>query len=168
MVKGKKMKTFILAAVVAAISTAASAVTRNAEVWHVETVTVAEQTYQSQRHCAMQQVPVYGTVHTQHSGNGNILAGAIIGGLIGGTSKGHDSGILPGAIIGGLLGSTQQPRASQVVTGYRMEEVCNNVSVPVSNSKEQYIVHWKWNHKRGYFYSNFTHFVGQTVQVNVD
>ena len=151
-----------------ATATVAEAVTRNAEVWHVETVTVTDQTYQLQTQCSLQQVPVYGNVYTQHSGNNNVLAGAIIGGLIGGTTKNSDSGILPGAIIGGLLGSTQQPRSRRVVTGYRMEEVCNNVSVPISSNSEQYIVHWKWNHKRGYFYSNFTHFVGQTVQVNVD
>ena len=42
----------------------------------------------------------------------------IIGGLIGGTSRGSDSGILPGVIVGGLLGSTTPGAQKQKIIGY--------------------------------------------------
>ena len=163
------MKKTLTAIVFAMTASAALAVTQGAEVWYIENINVQQQTQEPVQECSLQQVPVYGTVHNQHAATGmnnNVLAGAIIGGLIGGTSKGNDSGILPGAIIGGLLGSTTKGAQSRQIIGYKSQEVCNTVYQPINQQVQTQIVHWKYGNKRGYFYSNQKHWVGQTVMVD--
>lgn len=164
------MKKTLTAIILAMISSSAIADIRAAEVWYVENVNVQQQTQEPSQQCSLQQVPVYGTIHNQHASgiNNNVLAGAIIGGLIGGTSKGSDSGILPGMIVGGLLGSTTPGAQRQKIIGYKTQEICNTVYHPINQQVKSQIVHWKYGSKRGYFYSNQKHFVGQTVMVDVD
>ena len=163
------MKKTLTAMVLAMTASAALAATKSAEVWYIENVNVQQQTQEPTQECSMQQVPVYGTVHNQHSTgiNNNVLAGAIIGGLIGGTSRGNDAGILPGVIVGGLLGSTTPGAQKQKIIGYKSQQVCNTVYQPLNQQVQTQIVHWKYGNQRGYFYSNEKHYVGQTVMVDV-
>ena len=82
-----------------------------------------------QRVCETVEVPVYGYVGGGSGATGgDILTGAIIGGIIGNNIKGEKNGGAAGAIIGGMLGNAHgnnRSKGQQVVTGYRTEQRCS-------------------------------------------
>lgn len=89
-----------------------------------------------QQKCWMEEVPVYG-----NSGNvdptGDMLTGAIIGGIIGNNIKGENGGGAAGAVLGGILGhQNAKKKGSQVITGYRQVQQCSTEYV---NQSEEYL-----------------------------
>ena len=89
--------------------------------------------------CQNVEVPVYGTRQGDFNTGGAIIGG-LVGGLLGnqvGGGSGREAatgvGAIAGAIIGGGGGNTQQ-----VITGYRMERQCNNVTTYSEVSRQVY------------------------------
>lgn len=132
------MKTLFAAAAVALMSTSAFAneAAKDVRIFdHTKTVTtnvpITRQT------CQNVQVPIYGQVQRRGS-NGEVLGGAIIGGVIGnqfGSGQGKDAMTILGAILGANSQSVQQ---GNQVTGYTVERRCtDNVSYD-SQTQEVY------------------------------
>lgn len=75
--------------------------------------------------CSTQRVAYQETVNGANSGD--VLGGAIIGGIIGKAAGGNDESAAIGAIIGGAIANEEGKRT---VTKYRDVEVCNRVYSP--------------------------------------
>ena len=159
-------KSLIPLAVIASLaSTAAFAVTRSAKVWHVEKITQVQTSYQNQKQCSLQNVPVYRNIESG-SNSGDVLAGMILGGLLGKGVSGNDKGAAAGAIFGAVIAADKTSN-KRVVSGYRSETVCTTVNVPVETQSYTYIIRWKRQNLRGYIYSDSFYSVGDTVYVDV-
>lgn len=79
--------------------------------------------------CQTVQAPVYGVLD-RPSSDGEVAAGAIIGGVIGNQVSNHDAGAtLAGALIGGALVANSRQQ-EQVVVGYKDQVVCQETYVP--------------------------------------
>lgn len=91
---------------------------------------VVENVPYTEQDCVMVNVPVYGTVQRQGDAAGSALLGMIIGGAMGKGLSGNNDGAAAGAVIGGLIGADKgsRPRNEQVVTGYRQERQCTEVT----------------------------------------
>lgn len=80
---------------------------------------------QTQRVCENVEVPIY--AHGQQTNQaGDVLAGIVVGGVIGKVLTGKDSGAAVGAIIGGAAAANNQ---QQHIVGYRTERQCHMVEV---------------------------------------
>jgi uncharacterized protein YcfJ len=79
---------------------------------------------QPQEVCRNVEVPVYGTVQGQGANGGDVLAGMIIGGLLGKGATGQDNGAAAGAVIGGIIAAENGNNRQRVITGYRSERQC--------------------------------------------
>jgi len=90
----------------------------------------------TQQVCSNVDVPIYGS--TGHDNTGDILTGAIIGGVIGNNIKGERNGGAAGAVIGGLLGNAHGNKKNQGVVGYRQEHRCSNNTSYTTESYEVY------------------------------
>jgi len=75
--------------------------------------------------CKTQTVPYQETV--KGANTGEILGGAIIGGVIGKAATGKDGGAAVGAIIGGAIANE---KGNKTVTRYKDVETCTQVFVP--------------------------------------
>lgn len=87
--------------------------------------------------CENVQVPIYGTVQGQGASGGDVLAGMIIGGLLGKGITNKDNGAAAGAVMGGIIAADKK-KSKQVVTGYRTERQCQQVSVYQTSTVEVY------------------------------
>ena len=123
------MKRILLVSALAA--TSASAETTNATIEDVY-ATVVEQTPYTRQVCQNVEVPIYGTVTRQGGGasGGDVLTGMILGGLLGKGATGKDDGAAAGAVLGGIIAADKanKPRTETVITGYKTERQCENVT----------------------------------------
>lgn len=119
--------------------------------------------------CENVQVPIYGTVQGQGASGGDVLAGMIIGGILGKGVTGNDNGAAAGAVMGGIIAADQNNGNRQVITGYRTERQCSEVMVrqEVSGIRD-YLITFEWNGIYGsaYTYNNYT--LGQRIPVEVN
>lgn len=114
--------------------------------------------------CYDVRVPVYG--RTTSGSNGDVFAGAVIGGAIGnqfGSGSGKDAMTVLGAIIGANEGSKA---TREVIVGYRFEQQCANVASTVNEPViSGYMIEYKFD---GKFYeqrASRKYHVGQRVNV---
>jgi uncharacterized protein YcfJ len=77
--------------------------------------------------CEKNMVPVYADVKTGGANGGDVLAGMIIGGLIGKGATGKDNGAAAGAVLGGMIAADKGGSTQKVLQGYREENVCRTV-----------------------------------------
>ena len=124
--RNEKMKNIvtILATLVAFPSFADGMATNSVRVVGVDPNIETRYEVQDVRVCEQYQVPVYGNMIVEGS-QGDVLAGAIIGGAIGnqfGSGDGKDAMTVLGAIVGANQGS--KPRVRSGVTGYDIETRC--------------------------------------------
>ena len=97
--------------------------------------TVIKQIPYTEETCRLVDVPVYGNVGKEPT-TGDILTGAIIGGVIGNNIKGEKNGGAAGAVIGGLIGANKGKE--QGVVGYRQEEQCTTSTKYTRSEEEVY------------------------------
>ena len=149
------MKRILLVSALAA--TSASAETTNATIEDIY-ATVVEQTPYTRQVCQNVEVPIYGTVTRQGGGasGGDVLTGLILGGLLGKGATGKDDGAAAGAVLGGIIAADKanKPRTETVITGYKTELQCENVTEYKNVNKKVYdysIITFK--SKDGYEYS---------------
>lgn len=123
------MKLVTLTAVMALTATASFGKEVKAQVQDVFT-RVSESVPYTDNECVNVEVPVYGNRNTQGDAASGALSGMIIGGLIGKGVGGNDKGAAAGAVLGGLIGADRaaRPRTERVVTGYRTERQCTEVT----------------------------------------
>lgn len=102
--------------------------------------TVYEHIPVTKRYCENVEVPVYGTRQKQGNAAEGAILGMIIGGLAGKAVTGKDNGAAAGAIMGGVIGADKgaKPKNETVVTGYRTERQCTDVTEYVNNPKNVY------------------------------
>ena len=77
--------------------------------------------------CSVVDVPIYKEVVTGGASTGDVLAGAIIGGVIGnqfGNGKGKDAMTVLGAIVGADSANKNGSRET-VIVGYRQQQQCS-------------------------------------------
>ena len=120
--------------------------------------TVVEQTPYTRQVCQNVEVPIYGTVTRQggSASGGDVLTGMILGGLLGKGATGKDDGAAAGAVLGGIIAADKanKPRTETVITGYKTERQCENVTEYKNVNKKVYdysIITFK--SKDGYEYS---------------
>ncbi|MDB2657104.1 hypothetical protein N9Y60_03510 [Crocinitomicaceae bacterium] len=120
--------------------------------------TVVESTPYTRQVCQNVEVPIYGTVTRQGGGasGGDILGGMILGGLLGKGATGKDNGAAAGAVLGGIIAADKanKPRTETIITGYKTERQCQNVTEYKDINKKVYdysIITFK--SKDGYEYS---------------
>jgi len=124
------MKLFTTSIVASILATASYAESVDAKVQDIFTTTSRDVPY-IERGCFMVNVPVYGTHLRQGSAAEGAILGMIIGGIGGKAITGQNDGAAAGAIIGGVIGADRaqnSTRTEQVVTGYRQEERCTDVT----------------------------------------
>ena len=118
--------------------------------------------------CQDVQVPIYGNVQ-RRSSDGEVLSGAIIGGVIGnqfGNGQGKDIMTVLGAIMG--ANSQQGGKTSQVVTGYRLEQQCQTVYASTTErTLKHYKIYFTWNGHEGTAMTYNEYQVGNSIPVEV-
>lgn len=117
--------------------------------------------------CEQYQVPVYGNVIVEGS-QGDVLAGAIIGGAIGnqfGNGSGKDAMTALGAILGANQAS--RPRVRSGVTGYDIETRCHyeEQMIPV-DIQSGFIVTYEQYGSYYQTYMNNQPRVGSFIEIN--
>jgi uncharacterized protein YcfJ len=103
---------------------------RNAEVSDRFTEYTVSEPY-TKSECVMVDVPIYESRVGGNKAAEGALLGMILGGLAGKGITGNDKGAAAGAIFGGLVGADKggnKPNSEKVVTGYRTEERCTDVT----------------------------------------
>lgn len=165
------MKKFLLTTVIFAFSagTAAIAETVRARITYVEPRYETVTQYVTSTECYNVEVPVYGTVQGGGATGGDVLAGMIIGGILGKGVTGNDNGAAAGAVMGGVIAADNGNRNRQVVTGYRTERQCNDVSVPTQvNQVRDYFIRFEWNGLTGSAYTYNQYNVGDRINATVN
>jgi len=137
----------------AVIATPAMAETTRATIEDVF-ATVVESTPYTRQVCQNVEVPIYGTVTRQGGGasGGDVLTGMILGGLLGKGATGKDDGAAAGAVLGGIIAADKanKPRTETVITGYKTERQCENITEYKDVNKKVYdysIITWTVNGK---------------------
>lgn len=117
----------------------------------------------TQEQCSQVQVPVYGQTHATPN---DVLAGAIIGGVIG-NQFGGGSGQDIATALGAVIGANQAGRPRNGVVGYTNEVRCELVSV---QTETRHFDHYRVTYKRkGKFYvieTDELFEVGQRIYIN--
>ncbi len=118
--------------------------------------------------CTEVQVPIYGSVQGQGASGGDVLAGALIGGILGKALTGDDNGAAFGALAGAMTNAESKKQNQQVITGYKTENRCQQVySVEMQKVLKNYKITYQWNGHYGSSYTYNVYNVGDVIPVTV-
>lgn len=118
--------------------------------------------YVVQEQCSEQLVPVY---QTSRGSNGDVFAGAIIGGAIG-NQFGGGSGKDVMTVLGAIIGANNADRSRQEVVGYTSEWKCSMVEVPQRGVFQYYKVTYRVNGKHYMINTDRAFEIGQRITIN--
>ena len=158
---------FLSSAIVIASFTSAAAETFYATITNVQPryhiVTNSVPTKQ----CYETQVPVYGSVQGEGASGGDVLGGAIIGGILGKALTDNDKGAAFGAIVG-AMGAAENKKTSKQIVGYQKQTKCDTVYVQEQSQQlKDYKISFQWQGVYGSAYT-FNHYnVGDRIPVEV-
>lgn len=166
----------ICGAAIGAITVALTAFNAMAESYTITgTVTGVEPVYRTKtvttpvQKCWTEEVPVYGYTEGKKDPTGDMLTGAIIGGIIGNNLKGEKGGGAAGAVLGGILGHQNATKGEQVITGYRTVNKC---ATHYDDVTEEYLAGYKIQYEalglKGTISSSRNRSVGDSIRVNVN
>jgi uncharacterized protein YcfJ len=163
------MKNVLLATSIFAFSAVSvAAETVRARITSVEPRYETITEYRVTTQCQNVEVPIYGNVQGNGATGGDVLAGMIIGGLLGKGITGDDQGAAAGAVMGGVIAADSNGRNQQVITGYRMERQCSDVSVPTqTNQVRDYLIRFEYNGITGSAYTYNRYNVGDRINATV-
>lgn len=103
-------------------------------------ISVVEDIPRTRKECFEVEVPIYSDrVRSGNSAEGALL-GMILGGAIGKGITGQNDGAAVGAVMGGIIGADQgsKPKTDRVITGYKRETQCNDISYTDQVTKRVY------------------------------
>jgi uncharacterized protein YcfJ len=94
----------------------------------------------TKQYCNIVDVPIYETRRRSGNAAEGALLGMIIGGISGKAITGDDGGAAAGAIMGGVIGADKggRDKTEQVITGYRKERQCEDVTEYENHPKKVY------------------------------
>lgn len=94
----------------------------------------------TKQYCNFVDVPIYKTRTRRGNAAEGALLGMIIGGAAGKAITGKGDGAAAGAVLGGVIGADKgaKPKTEQVITGYRKERQCEDITEYVSQPKKVY------------------------------
>lgn len=159
---------FATAAALSLVATTAAANTALARITKIEPRYQTSYQNVPTTQCQDVQVPIYGTVQGGGATGGDVLAGMIIGGILGKGATGNDKGAAAGAVMGGIIAADQGNGNKQVVTGYKTERQCSEVLVQQQvQTIKNYRITYKWQGMTGtsYTYNNYN--IGDRIPVTV-
>jgi uncharacterized protein YcfJ len=155
-------------AILATMATSAVAETVRARITYVEPRYETVTEYLTTTQCYNVEVPVYGTVHSNGATGGDVLAGMILGGLLGKGITGDDNGAAAGAVMGGVIAADNKGGSQQAIVGYRAERQCSEVGVPTQvNQIRDYLIRFEYNGLTGSTYTYNRYNVGDRIPVQV-
>jgi len=119
--------------------------------------------------CWTEEVPVYGQGPNTDT-TGDMLTGAIIGGILGNNLKGEDGGGAAGAVLGGILGhQNAKNKKGQTITGYRQVNKC---ATEYNSRTEEYLAGYKIGYQalglNGTISSTRSRRIGEDISVNIN
>ena len=88
----------------------------------------------TERRCQDVNIPIY--QQSQGASGGDLLAGILLGGLLGKAATKKDNGAAAGAVIGGIIANENGKKTR--VTGYKTEVHCNDITVYQNSDIETY------------------------------
>ena len=88
----------------------------------------------TERRCQDVNVPIY--QRSQGTSAGDLLAGVLLGGILGKAATKKDNGAAVGAIMGGIIANESGKKTR--VTGYKTEVHCNDIIVYQNSNIETY------------------------------
>lgn len=150
-------------AILAIMATSAVAETVRARITYVEPRYETVTEYRTTTQCSNIEVPVYGTVHRNGATGSDVLAGMIVGGLLGKGLTGNDNGAAAGAVMGGVI-AADNGGSQQVITGYRVERQCSEIGVPTQvNQVRDYLIRFEYNGLTGSAYTYNQYRIGDII-----
>lgn len=162
------MKKTLLAVAMTVLASAANAgQTVYATVMSVTQSTAAVYVDVPVQTCQEIQVPIYRTYRTAPN-SGDVLAGAIIGGIIGnqfGSGSGQDAMTALGAIVGA---NSANGRTHQEVVGYQTEYQCSTRHTTQLQNVTRYTLVVSWYGNTSVVYSDTRRRVGDVIPIQVN
>lgn len=119
-------------------------------------------TYRNVKQCKWVNVPIYG--NGSRGNEGDVIVGAIIGGILGKQITQDDGGAVVGAIIGGAIGSNHNGKR---VIGHQRQKQCwtERQEVSTGNNKRQYFAQIRIQGKLYKVKTNYRLPIGSTVHM---
>ena len=131
--------------------------------------TIEIQNRVANRTCSEVDVPIYG--NTGKAQTGEVLGGAIIGGILGnqvGGGKGKDAMTVLGAIIGADVANKRAVTGQRQIVGYRQEENCRKISFYETHERlENYRITYEFNGIQATSFTQNQYKVGDRIPVTI-
>ena len=118
--------------------------------------------------CENVQVPIYGNVQGQGASGGDVLSGAILGGILGKALTGEDNAAAFGAIVGAMGAAENKKQPQQKIVGYETQKQCGVFYQENTIRKiKNYRITYEWMGVRGSSYTYNSYAIGTRIPISV-